>query len=170
VVREVRGPHLRVRDRQGAADAADAPHEDTTVLGFTPDGTKLLTAGGDHTVLVWDMRLAHVPLPEAVKKETDAAKLWDTLATDKADAAYLAMARLARELDAAVKMAKLKLKPAAKGDRETDAANLADARAIELLEALDTDDARALLKKLADGHADAFRTQEAKRAVERNKR
>ena len=140
------------------------------VLGFTPDGTKLLTAGGDHTVLVWDMRLAHVPLPEAVKKETDAAKLWNTLATSNAKDAYLAMARLAREPEAAVRMAKLKLKPVAKPGGETDADKLTDARAIELLEALDTDDSRALLKELAGGHADAFRTQEAKRALERNTR
>jgi hypothetical protein len=139
------------------------------VLGFTPDGTKLLTAGGDHTVLVWDMRLQNVPLPDAIKKETSAAKLWDLLATGNAKDAYLAMARLAREPDAAVKMAKMRLKPAAKSDRETDATNLADARGIELLEALDADDARALLKELAGGHLDAFRTQEAKRALERNK-
>ena len=143
---------------------------DVRVLGFTPDGSRLLTAGGDHTVLVWDMRLQSVPLPEALKKETDAAKLWGTLATGKADAAYLAMARLAREPDAAIKLATMKLKPAAKVGNETDATNLADARAIELLESLDSEDARALLKELAAGHADAFRTQEAKRALERNKR
>ena len=140
------------------------------VLGFTPDGTKLLTAGGDHTVLVWDMRLQHVPLPDAVKKETSAAKLWDTLATGNAKDAYLAMARLAREPDAALKMAKMKLKPATKEDRGTDAANLADARAVELLEALGTDESRLLLKELAAGHADAFRTQEAKRALERKEK
>ena len=138
-------------------------------LGFTPDGTKLLTAGDDHTVLVWDMRLQSVPLPDAIKNETSAAKLWDTLATGKADAAYLAMARLAREPDAAFKMAKMRLKPAAKDAPESDATNLADARAVELLEALDTDESRAFLKELAGGHADAFRTQEAKRARERHK-
>ena len=139
------------------------------VLGFTPDGTKLLTAGGDHTVLVWDMRLQNVPLPDAVKKETNAAKLWDTLATGNAKDAYLAMARLAREPDAALAMAKMHLKPATTAVRGTDAANVADARAAELLEALDTDDSRRLLKELAGGHADAFRTQEAKRALERHR-
>lgn len=142
-------------------------HRDNThFLGFTPDGTKLLTAGGDHTVLVWDMRLAHVPLPDALKKETDAAKLWKMLATGKADAAYLAMARLAREPDAAVKLLRMKLTPAKKGDTSD---QLTDARAVELLEALDTADARALLKELTGGHADAFRTQEANRALTRAK-
>jgi WD40 repeat protein len=139
----------------------------THFLGFTPDGTKLLTAGGDHTVLVWDMRLAHVPLPDALKKETDAAKLWKMLADGKAEAAYLAMARLAREPDAAVKLLRMKLTPAKKGETSD---GTTDARAIELLEALDTADARALLKELAGGHADAFRTQEANRALARAKR
>jgi WD40 repeat protein len=140
------------------------------VLGFTPDGTRLLTAGGDHTVLVWDMRLQNVPLPPAIKNETDARKLWNTLATGNAKDAYLAMARLARDPDAAIKIAKMKLKPATKNDRDTRATRIADSRAIELLESLDTDDARSLLAELADGHADAFRTQEAKRAMERNTR
>ncbi|MBN9120114.1 MAG: hypothetical protein J0I06_13270 [Planctomycetes bacterium] len=140
------------------------------VLGFTPDGSKLLTAGGDHTVLVWDMRLQSVALPDDLKNETDAAKLWGMLATDNAKNAYLAMARLAREPDAAVKLAKMKLKPAAKGGHETDATKLADARAIELLESLESEGARAFLKELAAGDASAFRTREAKRALERNKR
>lgn len=137
------------------------------VLGFTPDGTKLLTAGEDHTVLVWDVRLRAVPLPDTLKRETNAAKLWDALATGSAKDAYLAMARLAREPDAALKLAKMKLKPAAKGDADTDATTLTDARAVELLEALGTDESRALLKELAAGAADAFRTQEAKRALQR---
>jgi hypothetical protein len=113
------------------------------------------------------MRLANVPLPEAFKKETDAAKLWGVMATDNAKNSYLAMARLAREPDAATKLLKMKLQPAKKGAEETEASKLADTRAIELLEALDTDDSRALLKGLAGGDANAFRTQEAKRALER---
>ncbi|HEY1190924.1 MAG TPA: WD40 repeat domain-containing protein, partial [Gemmata sp.] len=137
------------------------------VLGFTPDGSKLLTAGGEHSVLVWDMRLQSVPLPDELKKETNALKLWDALAGTDARAAYLAMARLSREPGAAVKMAKLRLKPAAKGGTESEADTVADARAVELLEALATDDARALLKELAAGNAAAFRTQEAQRALGR---
>jgi hypothetical protein len=171
-----------------------------------------------------------MPLTAAVKQEKSAARLWATLATGKADDAYLAMARLATEPDAAVKMARLKLTPAVAPDAETlarilrdlgsrdfavrekasreldsygeaavpgvkermadlaspearlrceafvkkhtgggaEAARLADSRAIELLEALDTDDARKLLKELAGGLPSAFRTQEAKRALERN--
>ncbi|VTS03217.1 wd-40 repeat protein : Uncultured bacterium genome assembly Metasoil_fosmids_resub OS=uncultured bacterium PE=4 SV=1: WD40: WD40: WD40 [Gemmata massiliana] len=139
------------------------------VLGFTPDGTKLLTAGGDHTVLVWDMRLQSVPLPDALKRETSAAKLWDTLTALNAKDSYLAMSRLAREPEAAVKIVRMRLKPAARENRETDESRITDCRAVELLAALGTDSSRALLKELAAGHAGAFRTQEAKRAIERNK-
>ncbi len=148
----------------------DGHRGEVRVLGFTPDGTKLFTAGGDHTVLVWDMRLRSVPLPESLKNETSAAKLWESLATGSASDAYLAMARLAHEPDAAVKLVRMKLKPAAKGGDETEPAKLTDARAIELIEALDTHDSRKLLKELAAGGAEAFRTQEAKRALERNTR
>jgi WD40 repeat protein len=138
----------------------------TNVLGFTPDG-KLLTAGGDHTVLVWDVRPQGVPLPPELKAETNAAILWDALATAKSEPAYLVMARLAREPAAAVKFARTKLKPVLEATAETDSARLADARAVELLEALATPAALALLKELARGEPSAFRTQEARRALER---
>jgi WD40 repeat protein len=140
------------------------------VLGFTPDGSKLLSAGDDQPVLIWDVRLANVPLPDRLKQETDAAKLWERLATGSAEDAYGAMARLAREPEAAVALVKHKLKPAEKGSSDPDKIDLAAARAIELLEALDDADARAFLKELAGGHADAFGTREAKRALERNRR
>src|SRR5690606_38473671 len=49
-------------------------------LTFTPDGTRLLSAGADQSVLVWPVRLRDVPLPVAVKRETNAARLWDRMA------------------------------------------------------------------------------------------
>jgi hypothetical protein len=137
------------------------------VLGFTPDGTRLLTAGDDHTVLMWDVRLRAMPLTDAIKKETSATKLWLTMATGKADAAYLAMARLAAEPPAAVKMARMRLKPARLSDEESVASRLADTRAVELLDSLGTPEARAFLKELATGEPSAGRTREAARAVER---
>lgn len=137
------------------------------VLGFSPDGTKLLTAGGDHTVLVWDVRLQAVPLPPELKAETNATKLWEAMCSAKAEPAYLAMSRLAREPAAAMKFARTKLKPVVEATAETDSAKLADARAVELLEAVGSDDALSLLKELARGEPTAFRTQEASRALER---
>jgi len=77
------------------------------------------------------------------------------------------MARLAREPAAAVKFARTKLKPVLEVRAETDSARLADARAIELLEAMGSDDAVSQMKELARGEPGAFRTQEARRALER---
>ena len=139
------------------------------VLAFTPDGTRLLTAGDDHTILVWDVRLQALPLTEAIKKETSATKLWTTMTTGKADAAYLAMARFAVEPPASVKMARMRLKPARWSEEETVATRLADSRAVELLESLGTPEAKDFLKELAAGAESAWRTREAKRAVERLK-
>jgi WD40 repeat protein len=197
------------------------------VLGFTPDGARLLTAGADHTVLMWDARPQSMPLSDAMRRETDAAKLWIAMCAGKGQASYLAMARLAAEPDAAVKTARLRLKPAAAppaaaldrvlrdlgntefavreaAERELDGygepaaelvnarlakidspearrraegfvkrwtgevspVRLADMRAIELLESLGTVESRAFLKELASGDASAWRTREAKRALE----
>lgn len=138
-------------------------------VAFTPDGTRLLTAGADHTVLVWDVRPQSMPLPEAVRRETSAAKLWATMCVGKADAAYLAMARLAAEPAAAVGTARLRLRPADAQTPDHPEQRLADVRAVELLEALGTAEAREFLKELAAGEATAFRTREAKRALERLK-
>jgi hypothetical protein len=136
-------------------------------VAFTPDGSRLLTGGTDHAVLVWDVRLQAVPLPAAVRNETRAATHWATLTTGPADQAYLAAARLAAEPPAAVRMARLRLKPAAAEEPETATTRLADTRAIELLEALGTAEARAFLQELAAGEPAAWRTREATRAVGR---
>lgn len=136
------------------------------VLAFTRDGSRLLTGGADHSVLVWDVRVQAVRLPESVKQETRAAKHWATLTTGPADEAYLAMARFAVEPAAAVKMARMRLKPATTTETDT-VTRLADIRAIELLEALGTPESREFLAELAGGVPGAWRTQEAKRALGR---
>jgi WD40 repeat protein len=110
---------------------------------FTPDGSRLLTAGPGEGVLVWPVRIRDLPLTAELKRETSAAKLWDRLASPDAPTAYAALARLAADPIAAAKMARLRL-----GDA-TDP--LAEARAVELLEALNTADARVLLREMADG-------------------
>ncbi len=135
-------------------------------LAVTPDGSRLLTAEADHTVLVWDVRLQSMPLPTEVRRETNAAKLWATMCTGKADAGYFAMARLAAEPDAAIATARKRMKPADSSET-TEATQLADSRAVELLESLGTSEARDFLRELARGDASAWRTQEAKRAVDR---
>jgi WD40 domain-containing protein len=137
------------------------------VLGFTPDGSRLLTASADHTILVWDVRLQATPLPDAIKCETKAVKLWEMMCMGSANEAYVAMARLAAEPPAAVRMARFRLTPARSSDQETAAKRLADSRAVELLEALGTEESRVFLKELAEGDRSTWLRREARRAVER---
>src|SRR5439155_27122411 len=79
-------------------------------LCFTTDGRRLLSAGGDHGAIVWGMRLQDVPLTTELKRETNALKLWERMCGADADIAYLAMARLAADPAAAVKIARMRLK------------------------------------------------------------
>ena len=128
-------------------------------LTLTPDGRRLVSAGGDHSALVWGMRLRDVPLTAELKRETNALKLWERVGQADADIAYLAMARLAADPTAALKIARLRMKTWSVADV------VAEVRAVELLEALDTPDSRAFLKELAAGDPDAIRTREASAAM-----
>lgn len=128
---------------------------------FTPDGSRLLTAGADHSVLVWAVRVQDVAMPADLKRETSAAKLWERMCRGDAATAYLAMARLAADPGAAVKMARLRLKPGTRFER------LAEVRAIELLESVGSDEAVAFLKELAAGDPESVRSREASAALKR---
>lgn len=130
-------------------------------LTFTPDGAKLLTAGQDHSVLVWAVRLQDTPLPVALKRETSAAKLWDRMTRGSGEPAYQATARLAADPTAAVKIARLRMMAGAPMD------GLGEMRAIELLETIRTPEARALLRDLADDEPPGIRTREARVALAR---
>ena len=130
-------------------------------LAFTPDGTRLISAGADHAVLVWPVRVRDVPLALEVKRETNASTLWDRMAYGSGTESYSAMARLAADPPAAVKMARLCLKPGS-------AANpIADARAVELLEAIGSVEARVLLRELAEDETDAVRVLESRATLTR---
>ncbi|MBX9628699.1 MAG: hypothetical protein K2X82_33195 [Gemmataceae bacterium] len=94
-------------------------------LTFTPDGTRLLSAGGDHAVRAWPVGLRDVPLPAELRRETSAAKLWDQMTTGDAATAYRAMARLAADPPAAKAMA-----------RRRPAAGVGAIRVAELLDGL----------------------------------
>lgn len=121
------------------------PGEACRDVAFSPDGSRLLTAGPGGGVLVWPVRVRDVPLTAELKRETNAAALWSRLGSQDAAAAYGALARLAADPTAAAKMARLRL--GASPD------SLTEGRAVELLEALNTTESRALLRELAGGGA-----------------
>ncbi|MBY0513536.1 MAG: hypothetical protein K2P78_06450 [Gemmataceae bacterium] len=130
-------------------------------LTFTPDARRLVTAGGDHSALVWGVRVQDVPLPEELRRETSASKLWDWLTGRDAGLAYAAMARLATDPAAAVRMARLRL--------GLPIGPVAEVRAVELLEAVGTAEARAYLAELAGGDPREVCTREARVACARLK-
>jgi WD40 repeat protein len=135
-------------------------------MAFTPSGDRLLTASTDHSVLVWAVRVKDFALTDAIKRETRAGVLWTSLTAGRADAACLALARFAAEPPAAVKMARLQLH-AANADESDAATDLASRRAVELLEVLDTNEARDFLAELAGGYPTATLTRESQRALRR---
>jgi hypothetical protein len=130
-------------------------------LTFNPDGSKLLTAGADHTILVWPVRLRDVVLSPELKRETNASRLWDRMTTGNAATAYLAMARLAADPVAVVKMARLRLAPGEMANA------IGDGRTIELLEAVRTEESRAILRELAANESEPARGRGARAALAR---
>jgi hypothetical protein len=130
-------------------------------LAFTPDGARLVSAADDHCVLVWPVRVRDVPLAAGLRRETDAARLWNRMAYGSGKESYPAMARLAADPAAAVRMARFCLKPGGVANP------IADARAVELLEAVGTPAARALLRELAREDLDGPRMRAARAALDR---
>jgi WD40 repeat protein len=130
-------------------------------LVFTADGTRLVSAGADHSVFVWPVRLRDVTLTAELKRQTDAAVLWNGMAYGTGRESTLAMARLAADPAAAVGMARICLKPGSVANP------IADARAVELLESVGTLEARALLRELAEHETDSTRKREARLALTR---
>jgi hypothetical protein len=130
-------------------------------LVFTPDGTRLASAGADHTVLIWPVRLRDVRLTAELRRETNASTLWNRMAYGVGMESYPAMARLAADPAAAVKMARACLKPSGVANP------IADARAVELLESIGSLEARALLRELAEDETDAVRVRESRSALAR---
>jgi hypothetical protein len=128
---------------------------------FTPDGTRLISTGTDHCVYVWPVRVRDVPLAEGLKRETDGTALWNTMAYGRASESYSAMARLAAEPAAAIAMAKRCLKPGAASNP------IADARAVELLEAVGGAESRAILRELASEESATTRSRESRAALTR---
>jgi hypothetical protein len=139
-------------------------------LAFTPDGTKLVSGGRDGNALVWDPGLAS--LAESLKQKPDRAlaeRLWSQAAVEDAPTAYQALANLTAMPDQAVDLLLSQIEALREpiAPEEKPGARLRQIRALELLEALGTPRAKAILADLAKGDPTAPVTLEAKSALAR---
>jgi RNA polymerase sigma factor (sigma-70 family) len=146
-------------------------------LSFSPDGRKLISGGLDGTVLIWDTSLAG--LGKTSKKDARSVEqLWLAASGQEAIDAYSALQALAVMPDAAIKHLRQRFKPAAadtpqeKVDpfKEVSGEQLAQIRAVELLEGIGSAAAQGYLTALAGGGEGALLTREAKVAMERLKK
>jgi WD40 repeat protein len=87
----------------------DAHRGGVLSVDFAPDGRRLITSGGDTTMLVWDA----APWQPLVKPLTqaDAVALWEGLGSGDAARAWSAVAALARGGQEALALLKEKLRP-----------------------------------------------------------
>jgi RNA polymerase sigma factor (sigma-70 family) len=137
-------------------------------LAFSPDGRQLATGLPDSTILVWEVNLPPTrsePLAAGALdalfndlKGADAAKAWQAV-WRLADAPAQAVPALRERLNARRDEAKA----------STAAVELADQRAVAVLERIGSADAKQLLAELAKGPPAASLTQHAKQALERMK-
>jgi WD40 repeat protein len=146
-------------------------------LSFSQDGRKLISGGRDGTVLIWDTTLAG--LGKTSKKDARSVEqLWLAASGQEAIEAYSALQALAVMPDAAIKHLRQRFKPAAadtpqeKVDpfKEASGEQLAQIRAVELLEGIGSAAAQGYLTALAGGGEGALLTREAKAAAERLRR
>jgi dipeptidyl aminopeptidase/acylaminoacyl peptidase len=144
-------------------------------LAFAPDGRSVVSGSEDATVLIWDISdLRDRPeTGEPMAAEVLKAR-WDELAGNDARAAYRATWGLS--IPSAVPFVREHLRPAASADPEgIPAASgpiappqvLRTLRAITALERVGTPEARAVLERMAEGHAGAIETRDAKSALDR---
>lgn len=83
-------------------------------LIFTPDKKKLATSSPDGPVLIWDVGGSLEPRVKLSQEDLD--KAWQTLSGDDAQAAFVAIRRLARIPAQALPVFKQRLRPVAKPD------------------------------------------------------
>jgi WD40 repeat protein len=126
---------------------------------FSEDGTTLVTLSNlDGTALVWNLKAPSRSKPLTPKElETH----WELLAGDDAARAYEAIQTLVAAPDQTVPFLRERLR------QTTSATDLQMLRTVEVLEHIASSEARKLLAGLAQGAAEAQRTQEATAALQR---
>jgi hypothetical protein len=92
--------HLALRMRQRL------PAADVKTLAFSPDATRLATAHGDGTILVWELPVRRAPWQTA-----DADVLWTDLGSSTAADGWKAQWHLLDHPDRATELLKARLKP-----------------------------------------------------------
>ena len=139
-------------------------------IAFSPDSRRLITSAD--TAIVWDVSELRTANPK-VLAEGDIDSSWSDLSGDAAKA-YEAICRLVEAPEQTIKLLQKNVRPIPKVSEKI-AKNLeADVmrhdRALEILEAIGTPDAKVLLEELAGGEPTAKFTKDAKAGVERLER
>jgi WD40 repeat protein len=133
-------------------------------VAFAPDGKRLASVSWDKTALIWDTSTAleKVRNRPARLSEQELGSAWDALAGSDARAAHRAVWRLVGAGDGATTLLKDRLPRSSH--------RLQQIRGVEVLERLDSAEARTLLKALAEGAPEARLTREAKASLRRLRR
>jgi RNA polymerase sigma factor (sigma-70 family) len=110
------GPTLRLWETATAKQRANLPGHrgEVTGIAFSPHGHELVSAGRDGTALVWDVMgrsMKAGPAEAARLSPGQLDRLWTTLASEDAAAAYQAIASLAHSPEQSVPFLKDRVRP-----------------------------------------------------------
>jgi hypothetical protein len=143
-----------------------------TCLPLSPDGKTVASASQDGTGLLWDVsKIARPVTPARALRPGDLERYWRALADPDAARAFDAITALTAAPADAVTWIKECIKPAAALEQATDPPLqgewLRAYRAVEVLEAIGTPQARAVLRVLAAGAPAAPVITSARAALQR---
>jgi WD40 repeat protein len=85
--------------------------EGVTAVAWTPDSNSVLSGGGDHQVLVWDVSVRHLAGKVDKLSAQERLEVWDRLARQPAKEAIKTLASLAADPEGSVALLAERLKP-----------------------------------------------------------